>query len=104
MRTVYLTGDDFYLRPMVLDDKDHAVGWFQSPIPIDATAAETVLKEAHESGWDEPDEMYLAVVRTSDDQIIGSALIEDQARRTAWLAIRAAPAVEDGERLRVKVL
>jgi RimJ/RimL family protein N-acetyltransferase len=104
MRAVYLTGDDFYLRAMVLDDKDHAVGWFNSLIPIDAVAAETLLKELHECGWDEPDEMCLAVVRSSDDEIIGSVVIEDQNRRTAWLNIRSAPSVEDGERLRAKVL
>jgi hypothetical protein len=104
MRVVYLTGDDFYLRPMVLDDKDHAVSWFNSPIPIGADAAETVLKEAHKNGWDEPDEMYLGVVRTSDDVLIGSAIIKNQARRTAWLSIRSAPMIDDGERLRAKVL
>jgi hypothetical protein len=104
MRAVYLTGDDFYLRAMVLNDKDQAVAWFNSPIPMDATAAESFLKEAHESGWDEPDEMYLAIVRSSDDQLIGSVIIEDQARRTAWLTIRTAPTVEESERLRAKVL
>jgi RimJ/RimL family protein N-acetyltransferase len=104
MRAVYLTGDDFYLRAMVLDDKDRAVGWFNSPIPIDALAAETLLKELHECGWDEPDEMYLAVVRSSDDEIIGSVVIEDQNRRTAWLNIRTAPSLDQGERLRSKVL
>src|SRR5215207_3792640 len=104
MRAVYLSVDDFYLRAMVRDDKDHAVGWFHSPISIDASAAETLLKELHECGWDEPDEMYLAVVRSSDDEIIGSVVIEDQDRRTAWLKIRSAPSVENGEQLRAKVL
>ena len=104
MRAVYLTGDDFYLRAMVLEDKDHAVGWFNSAIPIDALAAEKLLKELHECGWDEPDAMYLAVVRSTDDEIVGSVVIEDQDRRTAWLKIRSAPSVEHGEQLRAKVL
>jgi RimJ/RimL family protein N-acetyltransferase len=104
MRAVYLTGEDFYLRAMVLDDKDQAVAWFNSPVSIGADEAEKFLKEAHESGWDDPDEMYLAIVRASDDEIIGSAIIEDQGHRTAWLSIRSAPALEDGENLRAKVL
>ncbi len=104
MRAVYLTGEDFYLRAMVLADKDLAVAWFDSLIPIDGTAAERILKEANEKGWREPDELYLAVVRTSDDEIIGGVMIEDQNRRTAWASIRSAPGLENGERLRARVL
>jgi RimJ/RimL family protein N-acetyltransferase len=104
MRVVYLTGDDFYLRAMVLDDKDHAVAWFHSSIPMDALAAELKLKKLHECGWDEPDEMYLAIVRSSDDQVIGSALIDREDRHIARLHIRCAPTLQQGESLRTKVL
>lgn len=104
MRAVYLTGDDFYLRAMVLDDKDHAVAWFHSLIPMDPVAAESKLKKLHELGWDEPDEMYLAIVRSSDDQVIGSALIARENQHIARLHIRCAPTLQQGESLRAKVL
>jgi RimJ/RimL family protein N-acetyltransferase len=104
MRAIYLTGEDFYLRAMVLEDKNHAVAWFNSMIPIDASAAEKILKEANEKGWREPDELYLAIVRSSDDEVIGGVTIEDQDRRTAWLSIRSAPGLENGDRLRARVL
>lgn len=104
MRAVYLTGDDFYLRAMVREDKDRAAAWFASPLPINAKAVEALLEEAHEIGWDEPPTMYLAVVRSTDDEVIGGVAIEDQARRTAWLTIHAAPWLEDGEHLRARVL
>jgi RimJ/RimL family protein N-acetyltransferase len=103
MRAIYLTGEDFYLRAMVLEDKNRAVAWFDT-IPINASAAEEILKEANEKGWREPDELYLAVVRTIDDEVIGGVMIEDQNRRTAWVSIRSAPGLENGERLRARVL
>jgi RimJ/RimL family protein N-acetyltransferase len=104
MRAVYLTGEDFYLRAMILEDKDHATNWFKPPFPIDAVAAEAILKEAHAKGWDEPDVLFLAVVRASDDEIIGGVAIEDQARRTAYLNIYSAPSLDDGESWRARVL
>jgi hypothetical protein len=104
MRAVYLTGEDFYLRAMLPSDKEHAVAWFDSVIPLDGSAAEEILKSAHAQGWREPDEMYLAVVRTSDEELIGGVFIEDQARRTAWASVRSAPGLENGEELRAKVL
>jgi len=104
MRAVYLTGEDFYLRAMVLEDKNHAASWFKPPFPIDAFAAEAMLKDAHAKGWDEPDVLFLAVVRASDDEIIGGVAIEDQARRTAYLNIYSAPSLDEGEIWRARVL
>jgi hypothetical protein len=104
MRAVYLTGEEFYLRAMVLDDKDHAAAWLGSVLPVSVKAAEKLLEEAHEVGWDEPPVMHLAVVRKSDDEIIGGVAIEDQARRLAWLSIYSAPSLENGEQLRADVL
>lgn len=96
MRPPYLTGHLAYLRPLLAADAERAVAWFGGPFPINATRAERVLKEAHTDPWG-PGQLQLAVVRLSDEEIVGGVIVSGLHGRTAEVAIHIAAAVADDE-------
>lgn len=103
MQAVYLTGPTVYLRAMVEDDKHHAAAWFDSRFPVNAARAEAFLKEKlqgdpWDAGWH-----LLAIVRRSDEAVVGSCRIEF-GKQTASLRFHMAPWLDDADVLRAEAL
>lgn len=88
LRAVYLTGERVYLRAMLLADKEHATAWYNSPFPIDASRAETFLKEEHKAPFSRT--IHLVIVRRDADDIVGGLKIYSNGRQ-AQLTFSMAP-------------
>lgn len=83
LRAIYLSGPTVYLRALVEGDKEHAAAWLDDTFPINAPAAEAVLKEEHRTPfWDRPS-VRLVIVRRDGDTVVGGVLISwgSEARR-----------------------
>lgn len=104
MRPPYLTGQRIALRPLLLADAAHAAVWFDSPFPINASRAESFLKEEHTAGWGPPQTLHLAIVRLASDEVIGGARIEEPGGRTGEVHVRIAPWIPDETDLRAEAL
>lgn len=102
MRAVYLTGDDVYLRAHVKADAECASAWYDKPLPLNSTGAETLLKAEHKDFWSKR-RMRLAIARRSDDVVIGGAIITRRPR-DGDIDLVMAPWVEDADRLRAQAL
>jgi RimJ/RimL family protein N-acetyltransferase len=104
LRPVYLRGRGVYLRAMVKDDKERGTAWYDGRLPVNAARAEKVLEEEHKHTWDRM-RRRLAIVRTEDDDVVGSALVLSWNRlRTCRLDIRMAPWLQDADALRAEAL
>lgn len=88
MQAIYLTGDRIYLRAMQLPDKDHASAWFNSPYPINATRAESFLKDEITDPFSRT--QHLAIIRSDTDEIAGGLVVRTNGRK-AVLQFTAAP-------------
>ena len=95
MQAAYLTSKDFYVRAMVVGDKEHAAAWFDSPFPINAARAETWLKEAHTS-VDQPPKQYYVIVRSADEAVIGGVTLQTD-YRIGTLRLHIAPWLPDAD-------
>lgn len=105
MRPPYLTGQLISLRPLLLDDKEDAAAWFDGPFPINASRAETFLKEdVAASAWGPPERLHLVIVRTEPEEIVGGVRIEEPGGRTGEIHIRIAPWVADATEVRAEAL
>lgn len=103
MQAVYLTGPTVYLRAMVEDDKHHAAAWFDNPFPVNAARAEAFLKEKLQGDpWDARWHL-LAIVRRSDDTVVGSCRIRFE-KLAAHLRFGMAPWLDDADLLRAEAL
>ena len=104
MRPIYLTGERIFLRAMVPEDKNHTIAWFDSPLPVNSAFGERHLTEIHKSLWDARTRQY-AVVRTSDEAVIGGATVTFGAmERKAWIALHMAPLLKDADDLQAETL
>jgi RimJ/RimL family protein N-acetyltransferase len=104
VKPVYLTGERVYLRPLTMEDKACAAAWFDSSFPVGPTRAEEALKEEHKNPWYLGQITRLAVVRLSDDEVVGGATVEPHGERRAWLWFRMAPWLADADDLRADAL
>ncbi len=96
MQAIYLTGDRVYLRALQLSDKEHAAAWFNSPYPINATRAESFLKDEFKSPFART--QHLAIVHAETDEIAGGLTLWTNGRN-ARLKFSAAPWLADGDTL-----
>lgn len=103
MRVAFLTGESVYLRAMVMEDKERAAAWFNSPFPINGTRAEDFLKSVHRRSWP-PRPTYLAIARLADDEVVGSVRIASNDRRRVHLTMFMAVWVPDADALRAEAL
>ncbi|MGA7669135.1 MAG: GNAT family protein [Nitrolancea sp.] len=112
MRTIYLMGTKVYLRAMVESDKEWGIAWFNSRLPmggfghvfpVDATRSTVVLKEENRGLWPGGRHRF-AIVRNTDDQVVG-ALVEQSAYPVlAFIGVQMAPALPDADVLRAEAL
>lgn len=104
MRPIYLTGERVYLRPMLPDDKDHTVAWFDSPLPLNSVFGEHHLKEVHTRLWDATSRQY-AIVDAQSEQIIGGAVVQfAMSDRKSSITLHMAPLLEDADALQAEAL
>jgi RimJ/RimL family protein N-acetyltransferase len=96
MKPPFLTGERIYLRAMMMEDKDHATAWFNSPFPVNAVRAETFLKEEIKETWGAR-RRYFAIVRLEDDRIIGGLKFKSWDFRAADITITMAPHLSPAE-------
>lgn len=102
MRAVYLIGEQLHIRAMIAGDAQHAAAWFDSPFPVNASRAETWLKDEHKAIWDHPRHHY-AVVQNADDAVIGGVMLNTDFRR-GLLRIQIAPSLPHADALRAETL
>ena len=107
MKASFLAGEQIHIRAMKRSDKDQAAAWFDSPFPVNATRAETFLREELTATW-HPQTTLLALVRLGSDDIVGGVTLWSEDRRVGWLRISLAPVLPDadavfGDALRVLI-
>lgn len=102
----YLTGEQHYLRAPVLADAEVTAAWFPDRFPVNATRAEAYLKETLTTVWSTGANILLMVVRSSDDQVVGSVRIEHPTGPAAQVDARFAPTLsaEDMDGVQADVL
>ncbi len=104
MKPVFLTGEVVYLRPMVPEDKDVAVAWYDSPVPVNSVLGEKTLTELHTAMWNPSTRQY-AIVRQEDDRVIGGAAIDfAHGDRKATISLHMAPLLERADELQAEAL
>lgn len=104
MKPVYLSGETVYLRPMVPEDKEIAVAWYDSPLPANSVLAEKTLTDLHSRMWSATTRQY-AIARQDDDQVIGGAAIHfQQGDRKAMINLHMAPLLDDAGELKAAAL
>ena len=92
----YLVGESLFLRAPQLADAKWATAWRPSPFPVSAQLVEEELKtrlpdEQERHKW------RVVACRRTDDQPIGSAIVEDRASfGSSWLSLYSDPSL--GER------
>lgn len=101
LRAIYLTGDKVYMRAYVMEDKEHAAAWMDSPYPINSSRAEEILKDWHKEFW--PDTRRYAICRLDGDEIVGGITISTF-QRTADIKFHMAPWLDDADELRADAL
>lgn len=101
LRAIFLTGEAVYLRAHVMDDKDHAAAWLDTPYPVNSLRAEEVLKERHQAFW--PDSRYYAICRRETNEIAGGVTISIRGR-TADIDMHTAKWLTDGDEIRAEAL
>jgi RimJ/RimL family protein N-acetyltransferase len=112
MRAIYLMGTSVYLRAMVESDKECAIAWFNTRLPmsgfghvfpVDGTRATVVLKEENRGVWPGGRHRY-AIVRNANEQVVG-ALVEESAHPVvAHIGVQMAPSLADADALRAEAL
>jgi RimJ/RimL family protein N-acetyltransferase len=102
----YLTGERLTVRALVKDDAAAAVAWWPGPLPTNAPAAESWLKEHHKAAWWPSDPLYLAIAEASDGRPVGGVEIEHPQDRIALLRLWIAPsfALDEADRLQAEAL
>lgn len=101
LRPVYLTGERLYIRPLLLEDKDHAAAWFPSPYPINAVRAEEFIHDVHKGAPSR--EFHFVIARLDDDAIVGGVKLGMNSR-VGDLAFRMAPWLPDADERRAEAL
>jgi RimJ/RimL family protein N-acetyltransferase len=101
MKPPFLTGERIYLRAMMMEDKDHATAWFNSPFPVNAVRAEKFLKDEITETWGAR-HRYFAIVRLEDDRVIGGLKFKSWDFRAADITIKIAPHLSPAETDRYK--
>jgi hypothetical protein len=97
MRPNYLTGERIFLRALRKEDAATASAWHPGPLPVNAPAAEAFLKERHTSAWGPSDPLFLAIVRTEDDAVVGGVELEHPLGRIVYAVVRVGPWRTDAE-------
>ncbi|MCC6619357.1 MAG: GNAT family N-acetyltransferase [Chloroflexi bacterium] len=104
MQPPFLTSEQLYLRAMVAEDKEVAVAWRTSPLPLNAARAEGVLREAHQTaGWRRPAFLF-AIVQRETDAVIGSVTVMQRQWRAVLLRLHLAPWLNDADAWRAETL
>ncbi len=104
MKPLFLSGEVIYLRPMVPEDKDIAVAWYDSPLPANSVLAEKTLTDLHSKMWSATTRQYV-IARHDGDQVIGGAAIHfQQGDRKAMINLHMAPLLDDADSLRAAAL
>ncbi len=103
MRIGYLTGSSVRLRPLVEDDKECALAWFDSQFPINATRAAAFFEEIPSFWWDQST-ITLVIERVDDDQVVGGLSLTNTSRRTTSIQFHMAPALPEADVLRADAL
>jgi RimJ/RimL family protein N-acetyltransferase len=80
------------LRPLILDDKEHASAWFPGPYPMSAAGAEEWLKEQHKDSFART--RYFAIARVGDDSVVGGVRFWWNGRQSA-VRLFTAPWIDD---------
>lgn len=89
-----LVGDNVYLRPIEKEDAKHSVSLRDTPYPVSPQRTEEWIKE--ELGKQDPGKKQtLAVVRKSDDVVVGSIHLESDGWVMAWLNAHIDPLFGD---------
>jgi RimJ/RimL family protein N-acetyltransferase len=101
MRPAWLTGEQVYLRAMLAGDKDVVSAWFPDPYPVSPERAEQLLREWITNPWQE--RQYLAICRTSDDEVVGSTRLVIWGR-IGRVRFKMGPLVPDAEALQAEAL
>lgn len=104
MRVVYLTGERVYLRAMVAGDKNTAAAWFPGPFPINATQAETWLRETHSNIGRGHNPRYLVIARIDDDAPVGGVALAAPSNHHGFLRFAMAPWLNEADALRAEAL
>ncbi len=105
LRPVYLRGSRVYLRAMVEAAKERGAAWLDQTFPVNASRAEQTLKDEHAGPWWQRARRRLAIARTEDDDVVGSAFVgSSNGYRTCWLDFQMAPWREDADALRAEAL
>lgn len=90
----FLVGETLYLRAFEPADAAYPAAWHFSPYPITRVRAEKLLKEELTKQADRGRSTYIAC-RRSDDVPVGAVSVDEADRRTAYLKLRADPALGD---------
>lgn len=101
LRAIFLTGETVYLRSHVMDDKDHAAAWLDTPYPVNSLRAEEILKERHQEFW--PQTRYYAICRRETDEIVGGVTINIHVR-LADVYTHVARWLDDADQIRAEAL
>lgn len=100
----FLVGETLYLRAFEPADAAYPAAWHFSPYPITRVRAEKVLKEELTKQADRGRATYVAC-RRRDDVPVGAVSADESDRRTAYLKLRADPALGDsGVEVRAEIL
>ncbi|HVB63939.1 MAG TPA: hypothetical protein VNE17_04350 [Nitrolancea sp.] len=112
MRAIYLMGTKIYLRAMIAADKECGIAWFNTRLPlagfgnlfpIDATRASAQLKSENRGIWPSGYRRY-AIVRNTDDAVVGGLVEESGHPIVARIGVHMAPALPDADSLRAETL
>lgn len=103
MRVGYLTGENVYLRPLAEEDVDCANAWFDSKFPINASRAKAYFEDEPTYWWNKR-AITLPVLRTSNDEIVGSMTMTTRNRRIVTVRFHMAPSTPDADALRAEAV
>ncbi len=101
MLAVYLTGDVVALRAFEIADTKQAMAWHEGVFPIDPERAEKYLRD--ELDGLNTRKAALAIVRRSDDAVVGGVRVRLNPRHSD-IYIQMAPALPEADELRGEVL
>lgn len=89
----FLVGEDVYLRGMEVADGKYVTSWRDSPFPVSTDRGEQIIKEDLPKQAQQR-KQTLAIVRKSDDRVIGSVAIQFWLM-DAFLTVHVDPVLND---------
>ncbi len=102
MRVTYLTGEHVYLRPLSEADKDVAIAWWPNPFLANAVTAHEWLTKMYRGAGNNL--RWYAIIRTSDDTVVGSARLISPDQRQGVIMFRMSPTIIDADMLQADAL